>query len=151
MKSGRPGGDGRAREARTKHTPDEEVGRYRGSSVTPVFQPNFLALVRGGRTQYLHPLWRTHHVVIDLQSSTHHEVLECRSAAAFKCINLLMHAKRNCGASAFPVVIILFSHVLCGVGCFFVTQSHSIKVSRRSALVIFSFFFIFCRSSTVIV
>ena len=47
-KSGRPGGDGRAREARTKHTPEEEVGKYRSSSVTPVFQPNFLTLVREG-------------------------------------------------------------------------------------------------------
>ena len=68
------------------------------------------------------------------------------SSASF----LLMHAKRNCGAAAFPVVVISFSLLLCGVGCFFVTQSHSIKVSRWSALVIFSFFY-FCRSSAVIV
>ena len=65
-----------------------------------------------------------------------------------------MHAKRNCGAAAFRVVVISFSLLLCDVGGFFVTQSHSIKVSRWSALVIFfffSFFLNFCRSSTVIV
>ena len=39
-----------------KHTSEEEVGRYRSSSVTPVSQPNVLALARGGRTQYLHSL-----------------------------------------------------------------------------------------------
>ena len=78
---------------------------------------------------------------LTFRTSTHREVLECRSAAAFKCIILLMHAKRNCGAAAFPVVVISFSLLLCDVGCFFVTQSHSIKVSRWSALVIFSSFF----------
>ena len=88
-------------------------------------------------------MWRTRHVVLDLQSSTHHEVLECGSAAAFKCIILLMHAERNCGAAAFFVVVISFSLLLCNVGCFFVTQSHSIKVSRWSALVIFLFFFFY--------
>ena len=35
-----------------KHTPEEEVGKYHSSSVTPVSQPKCLALVRGRRTQY---------------------------------------------------------------------------------------------------
>ena len=34
-----------------KRTPEEEVGRYRSSSVTPDSLPNFLSLVRGIRTQ----------------------------------------------------------------------------------------------------
>ena len=55
-KSGKPRGDEQARETRKKKTHiEEEVGRYRSSSVTPVSQPNFLALERGSRTQYLHP------------------------------------------------------------------------------------------------
>ena len=44
----RPGKPGK------KQTPEEEVGRYRSSSVTPDSQPHFLSLVRGIRTQYPH-------------------------------------------------------------------------------------------------
>ena len=52
-----------------------------------------------------------------------------------------MHAVRNCGAAAsFAIVVSFFKLLLCDVGCFFVTQSHSIKVTRWPALVIFSFF-----------
>ena len=69
---------------------------------------------------------------LGLQASTHHDVLNVdllllhqpitKSMNAdlllfSKCIILLMHAVRNCGAAA------SFS-LLCDVGCFFVTQSH---------------------------
>ena len=97
--SGKPRGDEQARETRKKHTPEEEVGRYR-SSVTPVSQPKFLALVRGSRTQSLHPLRRTRHIVLD-----HQNVNPSRSS----CVILLMLAKRGCGAAAFSVVVISFS------------------------------------------
>ena len=51
------------------------------------------------------------------------------------------NAVRNCGtAASFVIVVSLFYLLLRDVGCFFVTQSHSIKVSRWPALVIFSFF-----------
>ena len=44
-----------------------------------------------------------------IKTSTHRDVLECRSAAAFKCVILLMLAKRGCEGAAFSVVVISFS------------------------------------------
>ena len=58
----------------------------------------------------------------------------------FKCIILLMHAVQNCGAAASFVIVVSFFFLLCDGGCFFVTQSDSIKVSRWSAFVVFSSF-----------
>ena len=88
---------------------------------------------------------------LDLQGSTHHEVLECGSAAAFKCIILLMHAKRNCGAAAFfrsRHLIFLFYYVMWAV-----SSSLCLTPSKYLAgrLWFFSLFFISFRSSTVIV
>ena len=57
------GGPGRPGQ---RHAQEEQAGRYRSSSVIPVFQPNF---------QYFHSLQRTHHIVLGLQASTHHDVL----------------------------------------------------------------------------
>ena len=81
-----------------------------------------------------------------LQASTHHDVLnadlECGSTAVFQ----MHHFIDACGAElrsccVFRNLRLIFYLLLCDVGCFFVTQSHSIKVSRWSSLVIFFFFF----------
>ena len=55
------------------------------------------------------------------------------------------HFVDACGAElrsccVFRIFASFFYLLLCDVGCFFVIQSHSIKVSRWSSLVIFSFF-----------
>ena len=105
----------RAKEAtKKKHAPDEKVGGYYGSSVPPVFQQNF---------QYLHSLWKTHHIILGIQASTHHDVLSVdllllhqpitKSLNAdlllfSKCIILLMHAVQNCGAAAPFVIVVSF-------------------------------------------
>ena len=54
--------------------------------------------------------------------------------------HFVMHAKRNCVSCCVSRSRHPFSLLSCDVGCFIVTQSHSIKVSRWSALVIFSSF-----------
>ena len=67
-KTGKPGGDRRAREART----ETRTGRtsYCSSSVLPVFQTN---------VQYLHSLQRNHHIVLGLSSINPSRCSECGS------------------------------------------------------------------------
>ena len=50
----------------------------------------------------------TRHIVLDHQVSTHREVLECRSAAAFQMLHFVdaCEAKRGCGGAALLEVII---------------------------------------------
>ena len=86
---------------------------------------------------------------------THHEVLDCIAAAAFQMFHLGGACGADCGAAAsFIIIISLFTlvffglFVLCDVG-YFVAQSHSVDVSRWSALISSSSFS--CRSSEVIV
>ena len=140
-----------AKEAWTKHTPEEEVGRYRSTSL--LFRNQMFLL--WFEEVVLNILIFCRELVTLFLTFNRQSIAKFLNASLllyFKCIILLMHAKRNCGAAAFPVVVISFSLLLCDVGCFFVTQSHSIKVSRWSPLVIFSFFKKkSCRSSTVIV
>ena len=59
-KTGKPGGDRRAGEAKTK------TRTRRTSWQVSKLQPNF---------QYLHSLQRTHHIVLGLSGKTHHDVL----------------------------------------------------------------------------
>ena len=78
-------------------------------------------------------------------SSTHHDVLDYGAAAAFQKLRLGAVCGADCGAAAsfksfiFRFLLLSsFNFVLCDVGHFFVTQSHSIDVSRWSALSISS-------------
>ena len=123
-----------------KNTPEEEIGKYRNSSVTPVSQSHCLALVR--RKSYS---ISSSFVENSSQCSWPSSVNTSRNSwMQVYCCFQMRHFVGACEAVlrnyCFPIVVISFSLWLCDVGCFFVTRSHSTKVTRWSTLVILSCF-----------
>ena len=121
-------GDEQAKNTRKKHTPEEEVDKYRNSSVPPVSQSHCLALVR--RKSYS---ISSSFVENSSQCSWPSSVNTSRSSwMQFCCCFQMRHFVDACEAvlrnCCIHVVVISFSLWLCDVGCFFVTRSHSTKV-----------------------
>ena len=141
---GRQGDPGRTR--MTTGKPEEACGKYCSSSVHPDRFPPFVSqawwytfsasvLVETGPARNL----STH----SFCSSTHHDDLDCGAAAAFQKLRLGAACGVDCGAAAaFESFIFSFYFdlllTLCYVmlATFFVAESHSIDVSRWSALII---------------